>query len=127
MSEQQKAEKSITVACGAGADCQHPACVSCGVPMRYYAQLIKDHPGTRRMNRGRWQCYRCWLDLAVLLPEDLEDHGHILMPYEDLERIRDIDRAVYDWHIARRKRLERRRSGGGAAAGGVGVEGEGCG
>ena len=116
MSEQQEDAKSITAACGAGEHCQHPCCVSCSVPMRHYGQPAKDHPGTRRMNRGRWQCYRCWLDLAVLLPEDLEDHGHILMPDEELERIRDIDRAVYDWHIARRKRLERRRNDEAAAA-----------
>lgn len=96
---------TLRVPCDADPACHHRACLDCGRPMRTNHDIKDDHPGTRTHQRGG-SCSTCCWGKVRLIPADLEDQRHILLPDDELMRISWEHPHLYTWYAQRRKRLK---------------------
>ena len=97
-----------------GAKLPYDHCVQCEIPLRSSYELLEDRPGTRQhVTRGL--CFKCYhkgppedvvVGEYVLTPADMQDQRHILLSNAELEHVKEVSPFMYDWHMARRKRLK---------------------
>lgn len=97
----------LKLPCDADPDCYHRPCLDCGTPMRARSQTPQDHPGTA-YHRRAGSCSSCTWGNVRLLPDDLKDQRHIILDNQDMTRMNRDYPDMYQWHVARRKRLKLR-------------------